>query len=90
MVFSLGRTAENMKANLKMTRDTVMVYTPGLMAESTTVLGHKESNMDKENISCPMVNLELVSGTMELESVGLMKEILAMINSIKCWAMYLL
>ena len=42
---------ENTKDNIKMIKNTVLAFTPGLMGENIMEIGRKESSMVKVNIS---------------------------------------
>ena len=49
-VYTLGPTAEDMKANTKWTKSTVLESINGQITESTKETGSTESNMEEENI----------------------------------------
>ena len=49
-VCTLGQMEEDMRANMKWTKNTASEFTNGLMAEFTKEIGLMENNTDKENI----------------------------------------
>jgi hypothetical protein len=67
-----GKMAENLKDNIKETKNMEMEFTHGLTEENMTVSGQMEGNMAEESIFLRLDNLEKVYGKLAKESSGWM------------------
>ena len=73
--YTLGRTVEDMKASIRMTRNTDRASTSGPMASSTKASGSMESSTEMACLRMRMVKSGQDSGRMERGRSGLMSEI---------------
>merc|ERR1711907_897716 len=72
-VFSLGKTAENMKVPTKMTKNMAMELSHGQTEECTKVCGKMENSMAKESTRAPRASLRKVNGLKEEGKCGTMR-----------------
>ena len=72
--YTLGRTVEDMKATIRMTRNMERASTSGPMASSTTASGEMESSTEKARLRMRMVTSGEDSGRMERGRSGSISE----------------
>ena len=79
-VFSLGKTAENMKEPTKMTKNMATELSRGQTEECTKVCGKMENSMEKESTRAPRASPKKVNGKKEEGKCGTMRVMVVMLN----------